>query len=411
MNKHLPEEIINFFSTKEIWQYINILVRIFVKYNVEYYFVGGAVRDGIICLLNPKKKYHIQDIDIVICNKELNYLIKKIKCLEQFKNAEIKTYTQFLTASISIDKYRIDLSCPRKEKYNFSGALPSVSKGTIEEDLFRRDFTINSIAIMWDKKSCSYKFYDPFCGMKDIKYNLIRVLHKKSFFDDPTRIIRAIRFSTSLDYELEKNTKKYLTNAVDKNVLLNISRDRLVNEFLCLLKKCDDIFLAIKMLKKYNIAKSYDFIEDFLKLLEKDGKKLNLKKVDISKEDRYFIRLLYLFDKVLSKSNFYNKKIFIKQKLDILKLKKEEKLKINNAIDFLYYGKKSDYSWVSKYVEVFNKKIFVPIISAKDLLDLGVNPGPVIGEILLKIKQLQQKGKLHTKFDAIKFVKQLLRLK
>lgn len=197
---------------------LNKIINFFARSSYKSFFVGGIIRDMI---LNQK----IKDIDIAIEGDA----IKLGHCLNKRLKGEIKTHREFGTIEIIKDSVRIDLATARKEIYVTPGALPIVAPAKIYDDLKRRDFTMNAIAISISKKDFG-KIIDPFNGIADIKNRLIRILHRRSFIDDPTRTFRALRYKNRLGFMLEKNTEKLLTKAISEGKVKNISMQRLLNE-------------------------------------------------------------------------------------------------------------------------------------------------------------------------------------
>jgi|GEM_PF-2573334 len=206
--------------------------------NQKLYLVGGALRD----LLLKKKVY---DYDFVCSSSALEF----VKFLEAKKKAQIVSlHPKFCTAKIKF-KYlpenkelELDLATSRSEFYKFSGALPEVRTPVlIEEDLKRRDFSINALALQIDsklqKKSSAEKlflfkedFIDLFNGIEDLENKKLKVLHQKSYDEDPTRIIRAIRFSARFGYQISeydcKLIEKVLKQTKFKNFALKIRGPR-----------------------------------------------------------------------------------------------------------------------------------------------------------------------------------------
>lgn len=164
------------------------------------YFVGGVVRDEIL---------GVKSFDTDYC-----YEGNALDFAERNNFNVIKRNPDFGTVRILLDGKEIDIASTREETYPKPGHLPSVGNigCTLDKDLKRRDFTINSIA----KNSLTGEIFDPLGGKSDIEAKLIRVLHEKSFEDDPTRIIRALKFSVRFEFELDTETlelqKKYLDN-------------------------------------------------------------------------------------------------------------------------------------------------------------------------------------------------------
>ena len=175
------------------------------------YYVGGVVRDEILGTLS---------IDTDFCYEG--------NAIEFAKNLNIiKENPDFGTVRVLFNDKEIDIASTREEFYPKAGHLPEVTNigCPLKKDLKRRDFTINAIA----KNTVSGEIVDYFNGLEDIKNKKIRVLHEKSFIDDPTRIIRALKFSVRFNFELEENTKK-LQDEYLENINYDISFHRIKKE-------------------------------------------------------------------------------------------------------------------------------------------------------------------------------------
>ncbi len=128
--------------------------------------------------------------------------------------AGLKVHRQFQTAVIDDWKgIHLDFVSARKEQYPYPGALPVVSPSGLDDDLFRRDFTINAMAVSINKTSFG-SLIDPYGGLKDLKKGIIRVFHEKSFIDDPTRILRAVRFEQRFCFKFSTKTGQLLRSAI-----------------------------------------------------------------------------------------------------------------------------------------------------------------------------------------------------
>lgn len=164
------------------------------------YLVGGGVRDLLL-------GQTLLDYDLVVesnnLSTESSNSLELVHILSNKGLAEIQSlHPDFGTAKLIFKNSSIDLATTRKEEYPFPGALPIVKYPTsIQEDLCRRDFTINSIACRLDE-NFQFQIVDPFKGLEDLKNKIIRVLHSKSYLEDPTRIIRAVRFATKFNFKL-----------------------------------------------------------------------------------------------------------------------------------------------------------------------------------------------------------------
>jgi tRNA nucleotidyltransferase (CCA-adding enzyme) len=158
------------------------------------YLVGGAVRD---LLLGRERA----DVDLVVAGDAVE-LARSL--------GEPVVHERFGTATVSLDGHPVDLATARAESYERPGALPTVRPGTLEEDLARRDFTINAMALPLDGPQ---PLVDPHEGAADLTAGSLRVLHERSFSDDPTRALRAARYAARLDLELEARTAELLAGA------------------------------------------------------------------------------------------------------------------------------------------------------------------------------------------------------
>jgi tRNA nucleotidyltransferase (CCA-adding enzyme) len=187
------------------------------------YLVGGMVRDLLLGRDN-------QDIDLVVEGNAVNLA----EALAENRQAKITRHPRFGTAKVQWDGASIDIASARAENYAKPGALPTVKPGTIGNDLARRDFTINAIAIELNPRHFG-EILDPHNGRYDLEHGLVRVLHTKSFIDDATRIWRAIRYEQRLDFQLELATFELLKQS--KVWLATISGDRTRHEVELILKE------------------------------------------------------------------------------------------------------------------------------------------------------------------------------
>jgi len=145
-------------------------------------------------------------------------------------DGEVQRHHVFQTATVTLGSgRRVDFATARSETYSKPGVLPEVIPGTLEEDLARRDFTINTMALALHPEGVG-EVFDPCGGEKDMRAAQVRFLHEQSFSDDPTRLLRALRFSLRLDYEIEPRTADGLRAAAQGEFLREVSGDRLRRE-------------------------------------------------------------------------------------------------------------------------------------------------------------------------------------
>lgn len=207
------------------------------------YLVGGPVRD--LLLKHPKT-----DVDITV---EGNGMRLAEKFADAHPGSKLTRYPAFKTATVELaNGIMVDFATTRRETYSKPGAFPKVVPARIKDDLFRRDLTINAMALSINPRSWG-KLVDPFGGMADLRSKKIRVLHEKSFLDDPTRILRAARFKIRLGFSLERQTLKFLKASVKAGALDTIKPQRYMKEFNKILKekKAKDTIDCLKSWKAY----------------------------------------------------------------------------------------------------------------------------------------------------------------
>jgi len=187
------------------------------------YVVGGAVRDLFMGRPNL-------DVDLVL-EGDAPSLARQ---LAKLTSGQVLTHPRFGTATVSQGTISLDLVTARSETYAKPGALPTVKPGTIEDDLLRRDFTINAMAAHLVPARFG-ELVDPYGGKGDLDRGLIRVLHQGSFKDDPTRIWRAVRYQQRLGFRLDPDTESLLRR--DVVMMDRVSGDRLRHELEHILKE------------------------------------------------------------------------------------------------------------------------------------------------------------------------------
>ena len=196
------------------------------KENIPTFVVGGYIRD---LLLSRKSK---PDIDIMVEGDALEYAKKLSKALQLGKVIE---YGQFNTALIPCGEVEVEVAGSRKEEYKSDSRKPIVSYATVEEDMARRDFTVNAMAAsLW--KSDFGRLYDPFNGIKDLnEKKLITPLEPdKTFSDDPLRMMRACRFAAQLEFEIDSKTLESIKSQASRIEI--ISKERITEEIIKTLK-------------------------------------------------------------------------------------------------------------------------------------------------------------------------------
>ena len=187
---------------------------------VDTYLVGGYVRD--MCLKRPVKK----DIDIMCIGSGIDLAQNFYERIRpNITPAKINVFKRFGTAMIKFNNYDIEFVGARKESYSIDSRKPSIEEGSFMDDISRRDFTINTLAIRLNKKHFG-ELVDTFDGINDIENGIIRTPRDpdKTFADDPLRMLRAIRFSSQLDFLIDKKTQDSIVKNVDRIKILSPER-------------------------------------------------------------------------------------------------------------------------------------------------------------------------------------------
>lgn len=185
---------------------------------VRAYLVGGPVRDLLLGL-------PVRDIDILLSDR----LEEIAEASAERISGRVRRHERFLTATLEGADFRIDLSRARKEVYPSPGALPRVRPAELEEDFVRRDFSVNAMALPLAARS-EDSVLDPQGGMADLAARRLRVLHARSFVDDPTRLYRAARYAARLGFRLEPDTARLAREAVHAGAVDTLSPARIRHE-------------------------------------------------------------------------------------------------------------------------------------------------------------------------------------
>lgn len=214
------------------------------KAGAKAYLVGGIVRDAILGCPNT-------DLDVMV-EGEAEVVAR---ALARRVGGRFKKPTEFGTCKVEAPGLgTIDFATSRRETYSHPGALPKVVPSGIEEDLWRRDFTINAMAVCLNPGQFG-KLFDPCGGHKDLLRGYLRVMHAASFTDDPTRILRGIRFAARSGYRFDAGTLKLLRASVRAGSLKTVSGRRIYRELnlICAERQAAK---AMKTLEMYQVLES-----------------------------------------------------------------------------------------------------------------------------------------------------------
>jgi tRNA nucleotidyltransferase/poly(A) polymerase len=334
------------------------------------------------------------DIDIVVEGDG----IKVARQLNAKLKGKLTSHTEFGTATICINSHRVDLASARTEKYPSPAHLPHVYPSTIVEDLNRRDFTINAIAMSISKENYG-EIFDPFEGMNDIKKKLIRILHRNSFIDDPTRIFRALRYKNRFGFKVEEDTERLMREAIKNGMVSKLSGERILNELQLIFEEeafqhtVEDLasygVFPVKRseLKKLPSSNSHAFYY-FVSRLSKNTIPLTKETQKIVDDFRNITNTATLLQKTSKKSKIYS----------ILS-------PLTPAAIETIASMRSD---LAEKVATFRSLDKIkPFIKAKDLQKHGIKPAKQYTKILKKIYLLQLDKKLQSRKQALEHLRTL----
>jgi tRNA nucleotidyltransferase (CCA-adding enzyme) len=381
--------------------------------NEKAYLVGGIVRDLILGINNL-------DIDIVV---EGDGPLFAEKLADISGAMKVVKHDKFKTAVVVLaDGVKIDVASSRVEYYEYPTSMPTVDYGSIKQDLYRRDFSINAMALEVDYHNFG-KIIDYYNGYRDLKNRKIRILHNLSFIEDPTRIIRAVRFAARYGFELEEETRGFMVEAVNSGFLEKLSWHRVKNEIVHILKE-KNVEKALEILFEFKVISS---IHRNIKVDEKMKKDL----VELKKERNFvesrgvemWILYLLILLKNLKKDelDFVFKRFsfgesFIKKYDYGVKMRDEVKklLKESNKASDIYIALSSISKEVIMLMYIANEELRPKIklyidkirniertVKGEDLIEIGYKPSPLFKNYLEELYLLELDLELHDKDKLI----------
>jgi tRNA nucleotidyltransferase (CCA-adding enzyme) len=215
---------------------IETIARVSREAGMHVYLVGGFVRDLLLEREN-------RDLDLVVEGDGLDFAARLARAVD----GRVREHRAFLTAVVvDPEGFHIDVATARSEFYRAPAALPEVQMSALRQDLFRRDFTINTLAIRLGPDETP-ELIDYFGARNDLKEKTLRVLHSLSFIDDPTRVLRAVRLELRLGFHISAETRRLVEVALAEGIFDHLSGSRLRDE---LEKLLDDPALALRGLDR-----------------------------------------------------------------------------------------------------------------------------------------------------------------
>ncbi len=391
------------------------------------YVAGGFVRDLLLHIQNT-------DIDIVIEGDGIQFA----KTYAEQKGAIVRTHAKFATATVIFpDNTRVDVATARLEYYEYPAAMPTVELSSIKLDLYRRDFTINAMAIHLNPERFG-TLVDFFNSQNDLKERRIQVLHNLSFVEDPTRIFRAIRFEGRLNFTITKHTEKLIHNAVEMNLFNRISEPRFFYELKLILSEDNPIFALQRLanLKLFpflwpDIRPNMKIDRRFLHVLAQAGRSISWFKLLYLPEklEPWMVYLLAIMSRSRVKEllNFCNRfNIPKKQKKKLIEQKTAAE-KIAKDMQDRPFMKPSEIYWllieletegllylmtiarkthIQKAVSQFVTQLrnVSPLLSGDELKKMGYTPGPAFRAMLNHLIERQLDGDVESYTSAVLFL-------
>ncbi len=392
------------------------------------YIVGGCVRDILLGEENL-------DLDIVVEGDALAL----VESLEDKMELDVTRHRRFGTATVALSGgFKIDIASARKESYAYPSCLPTVTLSSIKDDLFRRDFTINTLAVKINRRNLG-QLVDLFSGNQDIREKKIRVLHERSFIDDPTRIFRAIRFEQRFNFTIEKHTAGLIRQAVKMGMLKKLSKFRIGNEIILILQEAH----PLKSLLRISRLAGLKLLHPLIKLDKTMIKQFRSAQAAIASFsgkpsgqscDSWLVYFIILTSGLNLTGLKKLTQAFSLTKKDIRKLKSfrqnargalqaiETKQPLAahqiyrilcrlSVEEILVLFCRVRSRRAKKRIGLFLNKLSGTRIklSGKDLKKLMVKPGPRYKEVLQKVLDAKLNGRLQSKADELHYVRRLLR--
>jgi tRNA nucleotidyltransferase (CCA-adding enzyme) len=392
------------------------------KLRIPCYLVGGFCRDLFLGWENF-------DVDLVVEGDG----VKFADFVGKMVGGEIKNYEQFMTSTIQFpDGVRVDISTARAETYPYPASLPIIEKSTIYEDLARRDFTINSIAIQLYPEIG--EVLDQFSGIQDIQNKVIKVLHSRSFHDDPTRALRAARFAARLGFEIDGWTQGLIKCAIEEGVFELLSRERIRDEFILILGEekrwnvvkqlkemnllryihpalypygeCRELFRCISNSLKERISSTpiygewLVFLIALLQPLSPPVRKELVDSLKLARREREIIRAADLVNPLLNflRSEEAHNPVVLYERLNPLPL--EVLIFLLAKVEFS--GEKQVKEKLTTYLNrLRGTKV---LLTGEDLQRLSFKPGPIYKKIFESLLHARLEGKVKTWEDEVKYV-------
>ncbi|MDE2688334.1 MAG: hypothetical protein OXI16_12675 [Chloroflexota bacterium] len=383
------------------------------SHSVKAYLVGGAVRDALLGL-------PVRDIDITVVGLTLCIAQNMANAL----SGVIVARSQFNTFAVEESGRRLDLAMARQETYQQPGALPIVSPGTLRQELERRDFAVNAMAVSLNAESWG-ELHDPLHGMDDLRDGVIRVLRDDSFADDATRMLRAARYAVRLGFRLDANTERLAIR--DIAYIDTISGARLRDEFLRTLRE-SRVVSILEMLHSLGalqaINRGITLDASALAALrcaaagdhaDKPALLLSILANDMTTADKAaFIRRLRLPSRLaqtITDTGLAKSRVRHDPSIDVFSRSEiYMRLRALDETAVLGCSLREENSIVGCRLTLYLDELryIKPVLNGDDLIALGVPQGSRIGELLHDLLEARLDRQVKTRQDEIDFIQSCL---
>ncbi len=396
-------------------------------YGVSLFVVGGCVRDLLLGIDNF-------DLDLVVEGDGIAFA----KALGQTMRARVKVHERFGTAIVLLpDGLKLDVATARTEHYEYPTALPTVEQSSIKKDLYRRDFTMNALAVRLNGKRFG-DVLDFYGGQRDLNEKVIRVLHGLSFVEDPTRVFRAIRFETRFGFHLGKDTVALIAGAVKMNLFHRLSGHRLLEELKLLLSEREPK-RAVKRLGNFGLLRFIhsklewsNRLESLLEAVEQAVDWYRLLYLD-RKMEIWLVYMMALLEMLPDRTvtDMLKRFPFSEQEATRLKMarvgchKVSRKLATQRSLKpadvyhllsglsdetLLILMAKSKSETVKRQVSAFltTYQHVKPLLTGADLKAMGLKPGPQFKKLLDQLLDARLNGEVKTEQEERQLVQQTI---
>lgn len=413
---------------KRIQTILRNLGKVADQMGYSVYAVGGFVRDLIMRVGNL-------DVDVVVEEGGIRFAREVARDF----SCRVRIHKKFGTAVLTFpDGTKVDVATARLEYYDSPAAIPTVELSSIKRDLYRRDFTINTLAIRLNEAQFG-ELIDFFGALQDIKEKTIRALHSLSFVEDPTRIFRAIRFEQRLNFQLGKHTQNLIRNAVKMGFLEKLSGGRIFAELLLILKENDPASI-LQRLGGYGLLRIINpnlaFTQEGAILFDRIRNILSWYRL-LYLDDRYDQWLVYFLGLLDGLSNKKAEAIFQRlslrgknrrrisearesglQAMTILHQKRTGRArpKPSEVYDILdplpteaklFMMAKTEDEEIKRDISLYFTSLrnVSTALGGKDLIAMGFKPGPLFREIINDLLMARLDQKVKSKEDEVAFVR------